>query len=97
MKDNFGYDERWERKLMVLLKFVLFNLRTKLVGVNEIQTMFMLFLSVEAQCFTCKQFFSLHRRLGINFSSALVHVAQTYSRPSSPSCTDDGGIQDRRR
>lgn len=51
MKDQFIYEERGERKLMLLLTVLLFNLRTKLVGLNQIQSVFMPHLSVEASFF----------------------------------------------
>ena len=56
MKDRFIYEERGERKLMLLLTVLLFNVRTKLVGLNQIQTVFMPFLSIEAQCFLQEKF-----------------------------------------
>lgn len=56
MKDRFIYEERGERKLMLMLTVLLFNIRTKLVGLNQIQSVFMPHLSVEASFFIHKEF-----------------------------------------
>ncbi len=42
------YEERGERKVIIELTTLLFNLRARLVGLNPILTTFMPFLSVEA-------------------------------------------------
>lgn len=44
------------RKLMMLLTIPLFNFRTKNVSLNQIQTIFMPFMSVEAQSFILERF-----------------------------------------
>lgn len=91
MKDRFGYEERGERKIPVLLKILLFNLLTKVVWLNQIQTIFMPFLFTERQCFIRERFlFSSSSSFSNNCGSSLVHTAQTYSPSSSPSCADDG-------
>lgn len=51
MKNRFIYKERGERKPMILLTIILFNLRTKIDALNKIRTVFIHFLSVEAQYF----------------------------------------------
>lgn len=56
MKYRFIYEERGERKLMIILTVLLFDLRTKLVGLQQIQTVFMPFLSVEVQSFVWERF-----------------------------------------
>ena len=48
MKDRFSYEERGERKIMLTLTVLLFNLRTRLVGMNQILSTFMPHLNVEA-------------------------------------------------
>lgn len=51
MKDRFVYEEKGERKLMLLSTILLFNLRTRLVGINQILNSYMPHLGVEANLF----------------------------------------------
>ena len=48
LKDKFVYEENGERKVILLTAVLLFNLRTRLVGINQILSTFMPHLSVEA-------------------------------------------------
>ena len=50
-KDRFPYEERGERKVMLIVLVLLFNLRTRLVGINQLLSTFMPHLSVEANRF----------------------------------------------
>lgn len=56
MKDRIVYEERGERKLMILLTVLLCNVQTKLVGLSQIQKVFIPFLSMDAQCFVKEDF-----------------------------------------
>lgn len=68
INDRFGYEERGKRKLMVLLIILFFNLRTKLVGLNQIQTVCMPFLLFNHNALFGKDFsFTLH----LSFSNKL--------------------------
>lgn len=51
IKDRFIYEERGERKLMLWCTVLLFNLRTKLVGLNQILSTYMPHLGAEANLF----------------------------------------------
>lgn len=51
MKDRFPYEERGERKLILYCTVLLFNLRTRKVGLNQILSSYMPQLSVEANYF----------------------------------------------
>jgi len=51
LKDRIIYEERGERRLILHLVILLFNLRSRLVGMNQILTNFMPHLSVEANTF----------------------------------------------
>lgn len=48
MKDRMVYEDRGERKLVILTTVLLFNLRSSLVGINQILSSFMPHLSREA-------------------------------------------------
>lgn len=48
LRDRFPYGERGERKIMLLCIVLLFNVRTRLVGLNQILSTFMPHMSVEA-------------------------------------------------
>ncbi len=48
LKDRFVYEERGERKSVLHTIVLLFNLRTRLVGINQILGMYMPALSIEA-------------------------------------------------
>lgn len=56
LKDRFLYEERGERKLMLWCTVLLFNLRTRLVGLNQILSTFMPRFSVEANLFIRDEF-----------------------------------------
>jgi len=49
LKERLIYEERGERKLFLHLKVVLFNARTRMVGLNQLLHTFMASLSVEAK------------------------------------------------
>ena len=51
LKDRFVCEENGERKVILLTAVLLFNLQTRLVGINEILSTFMPHLSVEANYF----------------------------------------------
>ena len=51
MKDRFVYEENGEQRLVLLCTVHLFNLRTRLVGINQILTTYMPHLSSEANLF----------------------------------------------
>ena len=51
MKDRFPYEERGERKVMLFVFVLLFNIRTRLVGINQLLSTFMPHLSAEANRF----------------------------------------------
>lgn len=51
LKDLFSYEERGERKLMLWCTVLQFNLRTQLVGLNQILSTFMPELGAEAKYF----------------------------------------------
>lgn len=48
LKDRLAYEERGERRIILQLVVLLFNMRTRLVGINQILSTYMPFLSVEA-------------------------------------------------
>lgn len=47
LKDRFYYEENGERKVVLTAATRLFNIRTRLVGLNQIQSTFMPQMSVE--------------------------------------------------
>lgn len=47
IKDRFVYEERGERKVMLLSLVLLYNLRARFVGLNQIQTTFMPHITVK--------------------------------------------------
>lgn len=51
LKDRFIYEERGERRMCIMSLVYLFNLRTRLVGINQILSTYMPELSVEANHF----------------------------------------------
>lgn len=51
LKDRFVYEARGERKVMILSTVLLLNLRTRLVGINQILNSYMPHLSVEEDYF----------------------------------------------
>lgn len=51
LKDRFVYEERGERKIVLTCIVLLFNLRSRLVGINKILSTYMPHLSVEANHF----------------------------------------------
>lgn len=51
LKDRIMYEERGERKIVLWCIVLLFNLRTRLVGINQILNAYMTHLSVEANQF----------------------------------------------
>ena len=51
IKDRFVYEERGERKAVLLSMVLLYNLRSRLVGINQILHTYMPHLSVEANHF----------------------------------------------
>ena len=51
LKYRFVYKENGERKVILLTAVLLFNLRTRLVEINQILSTFMPHLSVEANYF----------------------------------------------
>lgn len=51
MKDRFIYEENGERKVVLWATVLLFNIRSRLVGLNQIQSTYMPHLSVEANFF----------------------------------------------
>lgn len=51
IKDRFIYEERGKRRIMIIVTILLFNLRTDLVGLNQIQYLFTPLFSVEAKSF----------------------------------------------
>lgn len=51
LKDRFMYEENGERRVMLLCSIHLFNLRTRMVGINQILSTYMPHLSVEANDF----------------------------------------------
>eukprot|EP00171_Calliarthron_tuberculosum_P022248 IDg22248t1 len=51
IKDQFIYEERGERKLMLLVLVHLFNFRARRVGINQILSSYMPLFSVEASSF----------------------------------------------
>lgn len=56
MKDRFMYEEHGERKLMLNCAVLLFNLRSRMVGINQILSTYMPHLSVEANLFLQSSF-----------------------------------------
>lgn len=66
IKDRFTYEERGERKLMLWCTVLLFNLRTRLVGLNQILSTFMPELGAEANYF-------LNHKIGIQTGSTDIH------------------------
>lgn len=56
MKDRFIYEEKGERKLVLLSTILLFNLRTSLVGINQILSSFMPHMGIEANLFLREKF-----------------------------------------
>lgn len=48
MKDRLYYEERGERKIILMSTVLLFNLRTRLVGLNQLLTTYMPCMSPEA-------------------------------------------------
>lgn len=58
IKDRFLFEKLGERKLMPWCTFLLFNLQTRLVGLNQILSTFMPHLSAEVNIF-------LQRELGL--------------------------------
>lgn len=55
-KDRLVYGERGKRKNLVLLVISLFIKQTRVVGLSQIQTVFMPFLSLEAQYLVGERF-----------------------------------------
>lgn len=51
MKDRFVYEERGERKVMILCTVLFYNLRARKVGLNQILNTFMPEMGTEANCF----------------------------------------------
>lgn len=51
VKDRFKYEMNGERKVMLWEAMLLFNFRTRLVGLNKIKSTYMPHLSVEANYF----------------------------------------------
>ncbi|KAG9404967.1 hypothetical protein AC1031_004065 [Aphanomyces cochlioides] len=51
LKDRLVYEERGERRLILNMMVLLFNFRTRLVGINQIQSTYMPYLSKEANTF----------------------------------------------
>ena len=51
IKDRFVYEERGERKAVLLCMVLLYNLRSRLVGINKILHTYVPHLSVEANHF----------------------------------------------
>lgn len=51
MKDRFYYEENGERKVMLWSAALLFNLRTRLVGLNQILSTYMPNMSFEENFF----------------------------------------------
>ena len=56
LKDRFIYEERGERKLMLWATVLMFNLRTRLVGLNQILSTYMPNFSIEANMFMRNEF-----------------------------------------
>lgn len=48
LKDEFGYDENGLRKIMLLCSVHLFNMRARMVGINQILSVYMPQLKFEA-------------------------------------------------
>ena len=48
LKDRFNYEERGERKRVLMSIFLLYNLRTRLVGINQILNVYMPHLNKNA-------------------------------------------------
>lgn len=55
IKDRFIYEETGERKVMLLCLMMLFNIRARRVGVNQILSVYMPHLSVEVDMFLHEQ------------------------------------------
>ena len=51
IKDRLLYEERGERKLILWCMVLLFNFRTRLVGINQILSTYMPFMGAEANLF----------------------------------------------
>ncbi len=47
MKDRFDYEECGERRIVMKLYVLLFNLRSRLVGINQIRNVYMPWLECE--------------------------------------------------
>jgi len=47
MKDCFDYEERGERRIIMIMYVLLFNLRSRLVGIDQIRNVYMPWLARE--------------------------------------------------
>lgn len=77
------YEERWKLILLILTTILLFQLRSKLVSLNQVHSAFMLFLFSDAECFLWKPFTSssvTHRQIHLYSSPVLSFL---------PSCADE--------
>lgn len=52
LKDRISYEERGERKLLLLSLFLIYNLRTQMVGINQILNYYMPYLNRNANSMT---------------------------------------------
>jgi hypothetical protein len=47
LKDRFVYEEGGERQIVLHSMFLLYNLRTRMVGINQIRSFYMPFLTID--------------------------------------------------
>ncbi len=52
LKDRILYEERGERKLLLLSLFLIYNIRTRMVGINQILNVYMPYLNRNANAMT---------------------------------------------
>ena len=51
LKDRFIYEENGERQRVLHSMFLLYNLRTRMVGINQIRNFYMPFLQIDGNSF----------------------------------------------
>ena len=52
IKDRFNYEEKGERRLVLKFLIMLYNLRAKMLGINQIQNTYALSLSLDTDQIT---------------------------------------------
>jgi hypothetical protein len=55
LKDRFNYEEEGERQRVLHSMFLLYNLRTRMVGINQIRNFYMPFLQINANVYGTNQ------------------------------------------